>query len=80
MSVSEIGIRQDIREPPWVTSSGDVNPENLDPLHWGTLLADGAKAAWLSDANKTNGTIQSAVVTPIVNCTRLGARMPKAVA
>jgi hypothetical protein len=78
-SVEEIGILQDIREPPWVMAASDGHAEHWDLIHWATLLADGARAAWEADVQKKLRTVQLAVNTKIENCKVFNKRMPKAV-
>jgi hypothetical protein len=75
-SVEHNGIRLDVREPPWVIAAADGNPEHFDLIHWATLLADGARLAWMADTKKLNKMLQRDLVKPIPGCKELNRRSP----
>jgi hypothetical protein len=81
-SIEEVGICQDVREPPWFIRD-EVDNEIVKLLHQATLLADGAKAAWEADLAKDHENrsrvVCIAVFTPIKRCTEYHKRTPKPV-
>jgi hypothetical protein len=44
-SIERVGVRQDIREPPWLMASANGLAGHHDLIHWATLLADATRAA-----------------------------------
>ena len=64
-SVEDIGIRQELRAPPWVTQHATLGVDDrFCALHWGTLF-EGAKRAWQHDTEKKNKVVQQTIATPI---------------
>ena len=64
-SVEEIGIRQELRSPPWLVQHPKLGVDDrFQALHWGTLF-EGAKRAWLKDTQKVNPAVQTTINTPI---------------
>ena len=53
-SVETIGVRQELRSPPWIVQHATLGVDDeFRALHWGTLL-DGTRRAWQADAAKQN--------------------------
>eukprot|EP00972_Heterocapsa_arctica_P032586 4799980-Heterocapsa_arctica.AAC.1 len=60
-------------------AASDGHEEDWDLIHWATLLADGARAAWETDVEKKLRSVQLAVNTKIETCKVFNKRMPKPV-
>ena len=64
-TVEEIGIRQELRSPPWLAQHPTLGVDNrFESLHWGTLF-EATRRAWLKDVKKENAAVQTSIKTPV---------------
>ena len=74
-----VGILKNLRKGPWVIPEHPHNAivpgGKYTNLHWGTLI-DGAKAAYLADAQKQNVVLQAAISAGIGDCIVFSNKTP----
>ena len=66
-TVESVGIRQELRSPPWVSQWPSLGVDNkFQALHWGTLF-ESTKRAWAADTKKANDILQATLASKITS-------------